>query len=153
MAVYLYLINSDAILNGKKVNNSSKLFWVSNDEEKKELSEAFNEIGRENTAKSVSKGYVYMVDKDTFSELENSQNVTIRKASGKPHGIESALGMKVYNANKKVMEICDHFPLSIFKIMKNDNTTVGREGNKTKNNNSIKKKDNTSTWKKDNPEI
>ena len=148
-----YPANENAALNNKKVKGSSVLFWVSNNKYKEELTEAFNGIGRENTAKSVSKGYVYMVDQSIFSKLKNVQNVTMRKASGKPPGIESALGMKVYNANKKVMEICDHFPLSIFKIMKNDNTTVGREGNKTKNNNSIKKKDNTSTWKKDNPEI
>lgn len=137
-----YPANENAALNNKKVKGSNVLFWVSNNKEKKELSEAFNEIGRENTAKSVSVGYVYMVDKDTFSELENSQNVTMKKASDKPPGIENAKGLEVCEKGEDSMKALHRFLLSIFEIMKNNNTTVGREGNKTKNNNSIKKKDN-----------
>ena len=42
-----YLINSEAILNNKKVDHSSKIFWVSNEKEKEELSGAFKNLGKE----------------------------------------------------------------------------------------------------------
>lgn len=63
----------------------------------------------------------------TVSDLREKGKLEIKVARNKPSGIESALGMKVYNANKKAMEVCDHFLLSIFKIMKNDNTLVGKK--------------------------
>ena len=127
MAVHFYLINPDAILNGKKVNNLSRLFWVSNDEEKKELSEAFLELKKEKTAKSILRGFVYVFDFRTVFNLREKGKLQMNKASGKPPDIEKALGLKVYNANKKVMEVYDQFPLSIFKAMKDDNTLVGKK--------------------------
>ena len=63
----------------------------------------------------------------TVSDLREKGKLEIKVARNKQSGIESALGMKVYNANKKAMEVCDHFLLSIFKIMKNDNTLVGKK--------------------------
>ena len=48
-----YLINSEAILNNKKVDHSSKIFWVSNEKEKEELSGAFKNLGKNKVAKLV----------------------------------------------------------------------------------------------------
>ena len=121
-----YLINnSEAILNNKKVDHSSKIFWVSNEKEKEELSGAFKNLGKEKTANSIEKGYAYVFSAGITSKLRKNGKLEEKKGRTEPSGIRDAYGLKVYNETNKTMEVYDQFPLSIFNIMKIDNTLVG----------------------------
>lgn len=123
-----YMINKEAILNKKRVDGSSKIFWVSDDKDKQELSEAFKLLGKTRTAQSILKGFAYVFSANITSQLREKGKLEEKKATSKPQGINNATGLKVYDETGKTMEVYDQFPLSIFNIMKDDNTIVGKKG-------------------------
>lgn len=102
-----------------------EFFWVSNDSEKEELSVAFENLGKEKTAKSIQKGFAYIFSAGITSQLREIGKLEEKKGSTEPSGIHDACGLKVYNETNKIMEVYDQFPLSIFNVMKDDNTLVG----------------------------
>ena len=123
-----YMINTEEVLNGKKVDSSSKIFWVSNDKDARELSDAFKELGKTKTANSISKGFAYVFSAGITSQLREEGKLEEKKASAAPQNINDAIGLKVYDETHKVMEVYERFPCSIFRAMKNDNTLVGKNG-------------------------
>lgn len=128
MEINFYMINTEAVLNGKKVDSSSKIFWVSNDKDARELSDAFKELGKTKTANSISKGFAYVFSAGITSQLREEGKLEEKKASAAPQNINDAIGLKVYDETHKVMEVYERFPRSIFRAMKNDNTLVGKKG-------------------------